>query len=121
MRFPPLSVQESWPTANYVDPITRGPVVLIVEITILSLAWICLALRMWVRFGILRRSWWDDWVMVIAAVFASGVTACVCLGKSHEYQYVSTQRAFVDSSFSYTEIWLERPYLGRAVRESSDG
>lgn len=68
MRTPPLSVVVEWPPANYVDPVTRGPALLIVECIFNSLAWITLALRLYVRLGILRRSWWDDWVMVAGAV-----------------------------------------------------
>jgi hypothetical protein len=58
----------SWPPPNYVDPIQRGPALLAVELTILPLALLCVALRLWVRIRWLQRSWWDDWLMVVAAV-----------------------------------------------------
>jgi hypothetical protein len=41
---------------------------MIVELTLLPIAFICVALRLWVRIGWLHRSWWDDWLMVVALV-----------------------------------------------------
>ncbi|KIW02888.1 uncharacterized protein PV09_05938 [Verruconis gallopava] len=79
MRSPPLSVIATWPPANYVDPVTRGPALLIIECIFISLAWIVLVLRMYVRLVMLRRTWWDDWIMIIAAICTTGVTACVIL------------------------------------------
>ncbi|EEY21517.1 conserved hypothetical protein [Verticillium alfalfae VaMs.102] len=78
-RFPPPEVLASWPEPNFVDPINRGPALMIVELTILPIALVCLALRLYVRLCIIRKSWWDDWLMVGGAVFASGVTVCVIL------------------------------------------
>lgn len=78
-RFPPPEVLATWPEPNFVDPINRGPALMIVELTILPIALVCLALRLYVRLCIIRKSWWDDWLMVGGAVFASGVTVCVIL------------------------------------------
>ena len=80
MRFPPPSVIATWPPANHVNPENRGPALLIVELTILPVALICLALRLYVRVYLVRRSGWDDWLMVGAAIFGTGVTVCVVLG-----------------------------------------
>jgi len=82
MRFPPPSVIATWPPANHVNPENRGPALLIVEFTILPVALICLALRLYVRIFVVRRSGWDDWLMVGAAVFGIGVTICVVLGRN---------------------------------------
>jgi hypothetical protein len=68
MRFPPPEVLKTFPKPNYVDPVTRGPALMIVELTLLPIALICVALRLWVRIGWLHRSWWDDWLMVVAMV-----------------------------------------------------
>jgi hypothetical protein len=68
MRFPPPEVLKTFPKPNYVDPVTRGPALMIVELTLLPIALICVALRLWVRIGWLHRSWWDDWLMVAAMV-----------------------------------------------------
>ena len=68
MRRPPISVIATWPAPNYENPETRGPALLIVESIFLSLAWIILSLRLYVRLVILRKPWWDDLLMVLAAV-----------------------------------------------------
>jgi hypothetical protein len=68
MRFPPPEVLATFPKPNYVDPVERGPGLMIVELTLLPIAVICVALRLWVRIGWLRKGWWDDWLMVVAVV-----------------------------------------------------
>ena len=68
MRFPPPEVRAHWPKPNYVDPITRGPGLMIVELTLVPVALICVILRLWVRIGWLHKSWWDDYLMVAAMV-----------------------------------------------------
>jgi hypothetical protein len=44
---------------------------MVVELTILPIAAIILFLRLYVRVFMLRRSGWDDWVMVAAGVWTS--------------------------------------------------
>lgn len=68
MRVPPPEVKATWPAPNYVDPETRGPALLIVEVTILPIALVVLLLRLYVRCILLKNSGWDDWLMVVASV-----------------------------------------------------
>ncbi|KAL0943318.1 uncharacterized protein CTRU02_201204 [Colletotrichum truncatum] len=79
MRLPPVTVILSWPAPNYVDPEERGPALMIIEIISLSIALSCLGLRLYVRFGVIHKSWWDDWLMIGAAIFCTSVTICVIL------------------------------------------
>jgi hypothetical protein len=79
MRLPPASVIASWPTPNYVNPETRGPGLLITEIIMVTIALTMLGLRLFVRLRIVRKTGWDDWLMVGAAFFDLGVTLCVIL------------------------------------------
>ncbi|KAK0642156.1 hypothetical protein B0T16DRAFT_462161 [Cercophora newfieldiana] len=79
MRVPPKEVKDTWPARNPIDPETRGPALLIVELTVLPLALIVLLLRLYVRTMLLKNSGWDDWLMIAAAVFGAGVTVCVIL------------------------------------------
>lgn len=79
MRYPTLDVIASWPKPNYVDPVGRGPALLAVELTVLPLALLCLALRMYVRIRLLRAPWWDDWLMLAAGLCCIGVTTAVIL------------------------------------------
>ncbi|KAK5652383.1 hypothetical protein OQA88_10575 [Cercophora sp. LCS_1] len=82
MRVPPPEILATWPPANYVDPETRGPALMIVELTVLPLAIIILAMRLYVRGVMLRTTGWDDWLMIAATVFGTGVTICVILAST---------------------------------------
>ncbi|KAH6989350.1 hypothetical protein BKA56DRAFT_253062 [Ilyonectria sp. MPI-CAGE-AT-0026] len=79
MRNPPPSVTASWPTANYVNPVSRGPALLIVELTIGSIAIVTLLARLYVRIFKVNKSGLDDWLMLAAMIFGIGVTVCVIL------------------------------------------
>ncbi len=68
MRSPPPEVLASWPKPNYVNPETRGPALIIIELTALSISSICLGLRLYVRARIMRSIDWDDWLMLVGAV-----------------------------------------------------
>jgi hypothetical protein len=41
---------------------------MIVELTLVPIALICVLLRLWIRIGWLHKSWWDDYLMVVAMV-----------------------------------------------------
>jgi hypothetical protein len=66
MRSPPKEVTSTWPAPNYINPETRGPALIIVEIVALCISTAFLALRLFVRIHILRSPDWDDWLMVVA-------------------------------------------------------
>ena len=70
MRSPPKDVVALWPALNYIDLVTRGPALGIVEIIALCISTVCLGLRLFVRIHILRSPDWDDWLMVAAAASA---------------------------------------------------
>lgn len=73
MRFPPPEVVLQWPVPDYTDPVMRGPGLMIAELTLVPVALVCVLLRLWIRIGWLHKSWWDDWLMVVAMVGASHV------------------------------------------------
>lgn len=68
MRSPPLEVMKTWPKPNYVNPVTRGSTLMIVELTLLPIAMIVVFLRMWVRVAWLKKAWYDDYLMLLAMV-----------------------------------------------------
>lgn len=41
---------------------------MIIELTLLPIAIIVVFLRMWIRIGWLHKSWWDDYLMIVAMV-----------------------------------------------------
>ena len=80
MRFPPMDVVMSWPPPNYDNPTKRGSQLMIIELTVMPLAILCLAARMYARMCVVRQVWWDDWVMAAAGVCCIGFTVAVILG-----------------------------------------
>ncbi len=58
----------SWPEPNYDNPIRRGPGLLVAELTIMPIALLTLALRLYVRMYLLRKPGWDDWLMIAGTV-----------------------------------------------------
>jgi hypothetical protein len=68
MRLPPPEVVATWPPPNYTHPETQGPGLIIVELILMTIAWIFVGLRLYVRVGLMRKMDADDWLMVGAAV-----------------------------------------------------
>lgn len=68
VRDIPLSVLFSFPTPNYVDPVTRGPALIIVNAIFLSLCTIALLLRLYTRVFIKRWFGSDDVFIILAYV-----------------------------------------------------
>ncbi|KAF4987909.1 hypothetical protein FDECE_15250 [Fusarium decemcellulare] len=68
MRNPPPEVMATWPRPNYDDPEHRGPALLIVEVTIMSVAILTLLARLYVRIFKVNKSGLDDWLMLAAMV-----------------------------------------------------
>lgn len=63
-----MSVLKTWPKPNYVDPVTQGDGLMIIELTLLPIAIAVVVLRMYIRISWLKKSWWDDYLMIIAMV-----------------------------------------------------
>jgi hypothetical protein len=76
MRLPPPEVVASWPTPNYTNPEKQAPTLLIVELTTLSIALICLVLRLYIRRKKLGKLELDDWLMIAAAVRVGTPISC---------------------------------------------
>lgn len=64
----PLSIVETWPVPNYVDPKTSGwvTVAMIILLSVAAVAVFCL--RMYARIVKLKNVGRDDWVMLAALV-----------------------------------------------------
>ncbi|KXH27128.1 integral membrane protein [Colletotrichum nymphaeae SA-01] len=72
MRIPPVEVILSWPTPNFVNPVTRGPANEIVAIILLAIATVILAIRIFTRRCITNGFGWDDILVVLAFIPATG-------------------------------------------------
>jgi hypothetical protein len=66
--FPTLEDIAKWPLPNYIDPETRRPLVLGVEIPLTILTILFTAGRFYSRTVIVKALGWDDWFMLAATV-----------------------------------------------------
>ena len=68
MQLPPASVISSWPKANYVSPVTRGPESTVVASSLLGVATIIILLRLYTRQWMLNGLMLDDLFIILAYV-----------------------------------------------------
>lgn len=68
MRIPPINVILQWPTPNYIDPVNRGPALLIVNIIFVTLVVIAFVGRMYCRIEIQKWFGIDDATNILAFV-----------------------------------------------------
>jgi hypothetical protein len=74
MQPPPLSVIESWPAPNYINPETRGNANVILNIVLYSLLLFFIGLRIFTR-TYLRSSFGADDVFILLAL-VRGLISC---------------------------------------------
>lgn len=68
---PPIEVMLSWPTPDYVDPVTRPKAATIFACTLGPFTIFLLFARLWVRMYYQRNTGLDDWLMLLASVSES--------------------------------------------------
>ena len=56
----PLQPPPSGQTSNFIDPESRGPVIVAVCCAVVSLMWLILLLRLFSKAWIIRKVGWDD-------------------------------------------------------------
>jgi len=71
MRLPPLYVVSTWPAPNYVDPVTHGSALLIVNLIFIILVVIAILGRFYARLFIKKWFGWDDSMIALALVSAA--------------------------------------------------
>ena len=64
MAMPTIQQMDSWPDPNYVDPETRRPLLLGIEMPLTVLAILFVGARFYARTYVRRVLGEDDWVMV---------------------------------------------------------
>lgn len=69
MRVPPISVTLGWPTPNYVDPVTHGPALLIVNILFIAIVLVAVTGRFYARIVIKKWFGIDDGMCALALVY----------------------------------------------------
>ncbi|MCJ1307997.1 hypothetical protein MMC25_001647 [Agyrium rufum] len=58
---------------NFIDPYTRGPMLLVLSALAISIMYLFMAARFYSKFLVKNRSTWDDLTCVIAAVGVTGI------------------------------------------------
>lgn len=53
---------------NYGNPVTQGPALLITNATLMPLACLVVAARIYARAFLMKKAWIDDWLMAVAMV-----------------------------------------------------
>ncbi|KAF2665814.1 hypothetical protein BT63DRAFT_417339 [Microthyrium microscopicum] len=79
----PSDVLIHWPKPNYVNPVTRGPELLIVTATFLGISTIVVFCRLYARLVIRRWLGLDDVLIFLAWMASVGVTSAVDYGFTH--------------------------------------
>ena len=63
MRNPPPAVYLSWPAPNYVDPETRGPMLVVLPVVLVTVSFLIVVLRLYTRFVLIKSVGADDWLI----------------------------------------------------------
>lgn len=63
-----LSALSTWPTPNYVNPVTHGPADIVIILLLLALVTIFLCIRFYTRLFITRGFGVDDVLVILAFV-----------------------------------------------------
>lgn len=68
MQLPPPEILATWPAPNYVNPVTRGNAVLIVNVSLFAVALLVIIIRLYTRLRISKSFGLDDWLITAAMV-----------------------------------------------------
>ena len=68
MVHPTKEIIESWPAPNFVNPVTRGPGLTIVNGIFITLVLAVVGLRYYTRLRITKSFGLDDWVIGVSLV-----------------------------------------------------
>ncbi|KAL1641504.1 hypothetical protein SLS58_006009 [Diplodia intermedia] len=85
VRDIPLSILFTWPQPNYVDPVTRGPALIIINAVFISLCTLLLFLRLYTRIFIKRWFGSDDVFIILAYMSTVGMTITVIVANKQYY------------------------------------
>jgi len=100
MRYPPLSVIESWPTPDYENPARRGPENIILNLIFFPLVCMIIAIRLYTRLRITKSFGVDDW-LIVASWVSQHFTTPFIINKSrflplHSRLLVLLQKSMMD-------------------------
>ncbi|KAI5808650.1 hypothetical protein DFH27DRAFT_233961 [Peziza echinospora] len=71
----------SWPTPNYVNPVSRAKASLVVVGVLLPLAVLIMAGRLYTRIRIVKTVGLDDWLMLMSTILAIPLGVVICVSE----------------------------------------
>lgn len=71
MQIPPVAVIASWPTPNYIDPVTRGPANTIMNLIFFPILMLIVGIRTYARIRLSKNFGLDDALILVAMVSRS--------------------------------------------------
>ena len=75
--LPPLSVMATWPPPNHINPPSRGPLMIAIEIPLAAITTLVVLLRLFSRAYLTssaRSICLDDWLMLAAVILSDVLT-----------------------------------------------
>ncbi|TID13469.1 hypothetical protein E6O75_ATG11385 [Venturia nashicola] len=80
MRFNHPELLATWPKPNFVDPVTRGPILYVINGIFFALATLTIAIRLYTRVFVRKWVGLDDYLIVFAWLCSAGDMATVFWG-----------------------------------------
>lgn len=111
---PTKEVIASWPAPNYVDPITRGPALTVVNIVFIILVFLVVGLRYYARIKISRSFGQDDIVIGLSLVGLVSTFSELRLTIPDPYLCLDCSR-----SYRRQQLWLGSTFMGSSRRKRS--
>ncbi|RPA93911.1 hypothetical protein L873DRAFT_1632040, partial [Choiromyces venosus 120613-1] len=71
MRNPPPKEYLSWPVPNYIDPESRGSMLVVVPVVLTVISFFVVLLRLYTRCVLIRSVGADDWLIGASAVYGA--------------------------------------------------
>ncbi|PVH93865.1 hypothetical protein DM02DRAFT_540645 [Periconia macrospinosa] len=85
MKWPSPEEIASWPAPNYVNPETRGSLVLGVNVTFSTLVVLFITVRFYSRVFMVKALGVDDWVMLVAAIASIATSIMMCVSTAPRF------------------------------------
>lgn len=107
MQIPSPQVLSTFPQPNYIDPVTRGPALLIITIVFLPIVYIVVGLRTFTRLHLSKHFGVDD-VFLLIALIPTTVCAVIALLAQERWKW---NRHTWDVTPDYAEFGLKMSIL----------
>jgi len=80
---PSAEIIASWPKSNFVNPLTRGSALTVVNVIFITLVFILVALRYYTRLRITKSFGLDDWIIGLSLIPTFALTVVVLVADNN--------------------------------------